>query len=172
MPRTYKLEKTERDILNCITRSPNATPKEIAREVGTDENTAKRLYNRLFAENACSQLVLPNYALLGYKVMIVQKLSIKSRSLPDAPFIIAKIESEWKNCIDCHETFDGKVFVRSVWKNAEEFKDARTRFHQKHGMDWLGGEDVDMVPLNEQKGVIAVRGIWDDDADDKRKGSP
>jgi hypothetical protein len=101
--------------------------------------------------------------------MIIQKLSVKSRSLPDVPFITSKIESEWKNCIDCHETFDGKVYVRTVWRNAEEFKNARTKFHQKHGMDWLAGEEVDMVPLNEQRSVIKVKSLWEDDVADKER---
>jgi DNA-binding Lrp family transcriptional regulator len=160
----YSPDAQERSILDYMTRNVNATQKELAKAAGTDEKTAKRLYNRLFAENVCSQVIVPNYALLGYKVMIIQKLGVKSRSLSDLPFITAKIESEWKNCIDCHETFDGKIYVRSVWSNAEEFKNARTRFHQKHGMDWLAGEEVDMIPLNEQKSVFKVRSLWDDDA--------
>lgn len=158
----YVPDRSEQRILDHVTRNPNATMKELAKAAGIDENSARRMYNRLFAENVCSQVILPNYALLGYRVMIVQKLSIKSRSLADIPFITAKIESEWSNCIDCHETFDGKVYVRSVWPNAEEFKNARTRFHQKHGMDWLAGEEVDMVPLNEQRSVIKIRSLWQD----------
>jgi DNA-binding Lrp family transcriptional regulator len=164
----YKLDDKEKRILDCITRNVNATPKEIAKAADVDDQTARRLYNRLFAENACSQLILPNYALLGYKVMIIQRLSVKNKSLPDVPFITSKIESEWSNCIDCHETFDGKIFVRSVWKNAEEFKNARIRLHQKHGMDWLEGEEVDMVPLNEQRNILKVRSLWKDDLEDKK----
>lgn len=159
--RTYTLDETEKRILSYMMRNPNATPKEMARAADTDDNTAKRLYNRLFAENACSQVILPNYALLGFKVMIIQKLRIKSKSLPDLPFITSKFESEWSSCIDCHETFDGKLYVRSVWRNAEEFKEARTRFHERNGMEWLAGEEVDMVPLNEQRGVIKPRSLWE-----------
>jgi DNA-binding Lrp family transcriptional regulator len=163
---TYRPDAVERRILDHITKDPNATPKELARAAGTDEQTAKRIYNRLFAESVCSQVILPNYALLGYKVMIIQKLGVKSKSLSDVHFITAKIESEWKNCIDCHETFDGKIYVRSVWNNAEEFKNARTRFHQRHGMDWLAGEEVDMIPLNEQRNIFKVRSLWEDDIED------
>ena len=170
MLRIYRLDETERRILDYITRNANATEKEIAKAAGTDENTARRLYNRLFAENACSQVILPNYALLGYKVMIVQKLKVKNKSLPDVHFIMSKIDSEWGNCLDCHETFDGKIFVRSVWKNAEEFKNARIRFHQKHGMDWLAGEEVDMVPLNEQRSIMKVRSLWENDPESKETG--
>ena len=168
MFKIYKLDETEKRIIDYITKNVNATPKEIAKAADTDEQTAKRLYNRLFAENACSQIILPNYALLGYKVMIVQKLRVKNKSLPDVQFITSKIESEWSNCIDCHETFDGKIFVRSIWKNAEEFKNARIRLHQKHGMDWLAGEEVDMVPLNEQRSIIKVRSLWKNDMEVKK----
>jgi len=163
MDTNYELDEAERKILSHITKNANATPKEIARAANIDELTAKRLYNRLFAENVCSQVIVPNYALLGYKVMIVQKLGIKSKSLSDIPLITSKIEAEWMNCIDCHETFDGKVYVRSVWKNAEDFKNARTRLHQKYGMDWLAGEEVDMVPLNSQRSMMKVRSLWDDE---------
>jgi hypothetical protein len=161
--RHYVLEGKERKVLSSISKNPSATPREIARETGIDEQTARRLYNRIFAESVCSQVVLPNYPLLGYSVMIIQKLLVKSKSLTQIPAIVAKIESEWSNCIDLHETFDGKICVRSVWKNAEDFKDARKMFHQKHGMDWLAGEEVDMVPLNEQRGVIRVRSLWEND---------
>jgi DNA-binding Lrp family transcriptional regulator len=167
---SYVLDSVERRILGYVTENMNATPKEIARAVGTDEQTARRLYNRLFAENACSQLIVPNYALLGYKVMMIQKLRLKSTSLPDTHRLMSKIESEWRNCIDCHETFDGSIYVRSVWRNAEAFKDARARLHQKHGVDWLESEDVDMVPLSEQRGVIRVRSLWDDADDKAREG--
>ncbi len=162
----YVPDRKEKRILDFITKDVNATPKEIARASGTDESTVKRLYNRLFAENVCSQVILPNYALLGYRVMIVQRLGVKSGSLPDLHFIVSKILAEWKNCIDCHETFDGKIYVRSVWRDAEEFKEARTRFHQRHGTDWLAGEEVDMVPLNERKRLIDVKSLWDDDEED------
>jgi DNA-binding Lrp family transcriptional regulator len=161
----YRLDGTERKIMDYVTENAHATPKEIARAVDTDEQTARRLYNRLFAENACSQVILPNYAMLGFKVMIIQKLKVKNKSLPDVAFIKAKIESEWTNCIDCHETFDGKIFVRSVWKNAEEFKDARIRLHQKHGMEWLSGEEVDMVPLNEQRSIFRVKSLWENEVE-------
>ena len=167
MGAAYRLDDTERKVLDFITANMNATPKEIARSVGIDENTARRLYNRLFADNACTQLIVPNYALLGFKVMIVQKLKLNSKLIPDTHFIISKIESEWKNCIDCHETFDGQLYVRSVWKNAEEFKNARTKLHQKHGVDWLALEEVDMVPLNEDKRILNVRSLLDDVGDSK-----
>ena len=167
MLRSYELCREERRILSYIIANMNATPKEIARAVSIDEQTAKRLYNRLFAENACSQLIVPNYALLGYKVMMIQKLKLKGDSLPDTHFLVSKIESEWKNCIGCHETFDGSIYVKSVWRNAEEFKDARTVLHQKHGLEWLESEEVDMVPLSEHKGVMSIRSLWDDDVEDE-----
>lgn len=163
--KVYEPDMKERRILGYILQNTNATPKEIARAVGVNEQTARRLYNRLFAENVCSQIIVPNYPLLGFRVMIIQKLDVKSRSLSDIPFIASKIESEWSNCIDCHETFDGKIYVRSVWKSAEEFKNARTKFHQRHGMDWLAGEDVDMIPLNAQKSVFKSRSLWENDVE-------
>ncbi len=163
----YDLDVIEKKILGYIMTNVNATPREIARAVGTDENTAKRLYNRLFSENLCSQMIVPNYSLLGFKVMIVQKLTIKNKSLAEMPSVISKIESEWSTCIDCHETFDGKVYVRSVWKSAEDFKNARTRLHQKYGQEWLAGEEVDMVPLNAQRSVIKPRSLWEHDVENK-----
>jgi DNA-binding Lrp family transcriptional regulator len=162
----YQLDETEKRILDYITKNANATIKEIAKAVGTDDHTAKRLYNRLFAENVVSQMMLPNYALLGFEVMIIQRLKIKSKHLPDIPLITAKIESDWKNCIDCHETFDGKVYVKSIWHNAEEFKNARTRLHEAHDMNWLSSEEVDMVPLNERRNIVKVRSMWENALED------
>jgi len=163
----YEPDEKETRMLDYMSRNTNATMKELAKSVGVDEQTAKRIHNRMFAENVCSQIFVPNYALLGYKVMIVQKLNVNSNSLPDVPYITSKILSEWKNCIDCHETFDGKIYVRSVWRNADEFRSSRTKFHKRHGMDWLAGEEVDMVPLNPERSIINVRSLWEDDGSDK-----
>jgi len=158
----YQLDDVERKVLDFMTKNVSATPREMAKAVGINENMAKKLYNKLFAENVCSQLIVPNYAMLGYEVMIIQRLKIKSKNLPDIPLITARIESDWRNCIDCHETFDGKIYVKSVWRNAEEFKNARTRLHENQDMKWLSSEEVDMVPLNERRNIIKVRSLWED----------
>ena len=137
--------------------------RELARAADTDEKTAKRLYNRLFAENVCSHVVIPNYSLLGYNVMMIQKFSVKKEALPDIGLLVARMMSQWKNCIDCMETFDGKILMRSVWKSAPEFRDARSDFHSRFGIDWLEKEELEMVPLDTNKRMLKIDCLWDDD---------
>ena len=72
----------------------------------------------------------------------------------------ARIVSDWDNCIDCHSTFDGKVILRSVWRSTEEFRNARNIFHRRFGMDWLVSEELDMIPLSENRPLFNVRCLW------------
>ena len=150
------LKANEQRILSLLIENQGYTFKEIAKKVGLNEVSVRRIHNRLRQENVFSTLNIPNFALLGYKVMIVQRMGVASSHLIETPRIICNFLDQWSNCIDCHETFDGKVIARSVWKSADEFKSHRLDLLKKFGTDWLQDEQIDMIPLDSSKDLLRI----------------
>jgi hypothetical protein len=131
----------------------------MAKLVDLNEVSVRRLHNKLRQEDVFHALNIPNFPALGYKIMMVQRIYVTSPYLIEIRNIIRKIMGEWENCIDCHETYDGKILARSVWKDAEEFKKSHADFYKKFGTDWLQRESIDMVPLDNASRLIRVQGI-------------
>jgi hypothetical protein len=142
-----------------LIENQDRTFRDIAKSVNLNEVSVRRLHNKLKQENVFYSLNVPNFPALGYKIMMVQRIYIASPYLIETRNIIKNILGEWGNCIDCHETYDGKVIARSVWKNAEEFKRAHADFYKKFGTAWLQREHIDMVPLNNAGRLIRINDI-------------
>ena len=133
--------------------------REIAKMVNLNEVSVRRLYNKLKQDNVFYSLHIPNFPVLGYKIMMVQRIYIASPYLIETKNLIKNILDEWGNCIDCHETYDGKIIARSIWKNAEEFKKAHADFYKKFGTAWLQRENIDMVPLDHASRIVRIKDI-------------
>ncbi len=153
------LKVNEKKILRLMLENRDLSFREIAKLVGLNEVSVRRLHNRLKQDDIFYTLHIPNFPALGYKIMMVQKIYITSPFLIEMKGIIKNFQGEWDNCIDCHETYDGKVLCRSVWRNAEEFKEAHANFYKKFGTDWLQRESIDMVPLDNSSRLIRVKGV-------------
>ncbi|NQU78797.1 winged helix-turn-helix domain-containing protein [Candidatus Woesearchaeota archaeon] len=155
----YPLKINERKVLGLLIANRNLNFREIAKEINLNEVSVRRLHNKLKQENVFHTLHIPNFSVLGYKIMMVQRIYITSPFLIETKNIMKNIKSEWINCIDCHETYDGKIIARSVWRNAEEFKSAHAGFYKKFGTDWLQRENIDMIPLDGADQFIRINGI-------------
>jgi len=142
------LKDNEQKILGLLLENKGYTFKEIAKLVGLNEVSVRRIHNRLKQEEIFTTLNIPNFPVLGFKILMVQKIRVSSPFLISTKRLIDSFLLEWDNCIDCHETYDGKIIVRSVWHNADRFKSAHTDFFRTHGTDWLDSEDIDMIPLH------------------------
>ena len=156
---TCSLRLNEKKILQMLVENKNYVSREIAKSVELNEVSVRRIINRLKQENILYTLNIPNFPALGYKVMMVQRIYITSPFLIETKKIMQNMLNEWSNCIDCHETYDGKILARSVWKSAEEFKNAHAAFYRKFGTEWLQREHIDMIPLDEEQRMIRVKGI-------------
>jgi len=155
----YSLKTNEQKILRLLLENKDYSSREIARKVGLNEVSVRRLSNKLRQDDVFHSLNIPNFPMLGYKVLMVQRIYVASPHLIEIPGIIRNIQDEWRNCIDCHETYDGKILVRSVWPAAEDFKTAHAGFFKKFGTEWLQREHIDMVPLDQKSRLINVRDI-------------
>ena len=156
---TRQLKSNEQKILRLLMDNKGYTFREIAKLVNLNEVSVRRLYNKLKQEDVFHSLHIPNFPLLGYRIMMVQNIHIASPFLIETKSIMRNVLDEWSNCIDCHETYDGKIIARSVWKNAEEFKKAHADFYRKFGTDWLQREDIDMIPLDNQSRLIRIKDL-------------
>ena len=146
----------EEKVLKLLIENKDYTFREIAKQVSLNEVSVRRLHNKLKQENLFYNLNVPNFPALGYKIMMVQRIYVASPHLIETKKIISNILAEWRNRIDCHETYDGKIIARSVWRNAEEFKSAHASFYKKFGTDWLQREHIDMIPLDNTDRLIRI----------------
>ena len=156
---TRSLKTNEEKVLRLLLDNQGYSFREIAKMVSLNEVSVRRLYNRMKQDNVFHSLHIPNFPILGYKIMMIQRIYIASPYLIETKNIIKNVLDEWGNCIDCHETYDGKIIVRSVWKNAEEFKKAHAGFYKKFGTSWLQRENIDMVPLDSTSRLIRIRDV-------------
>jgi DNA-binding Lrp family transcriptional regulator len=156
---TRSLKANEQKILRLLMDNKGHTFREIAKQVNLNEVSVRRIYNKLMQEDVFQSLHIPNFPLLGYKIMMLQRIYIASPFLIETKNIIRNVLDEWNNCVDCHETYDGKIIARSVWKNAEEFKKAHADFYKKFGTEWLQRENIDMIPLDNSSRLIRIKGI-------------
>jgi len=156
MEEMQSLKVNERKVLKLLMENRDYNFREIAKSVNLNEVSVRRLYNKLKQDNIFYTINVPNYAVLGYKIMMVQKIYVSSPYLIEMKSIMRNILGEWGNCTDCHETYDGKIIARSVWKNAEEFKKAHADFYKKYGTNWLQRENIDMVPLDNMTRLVRV----------------
>jgi DNA-binding Lrp family transcriptional regulator len=154
---TTSLKPNEQKVLRLLIENRDYTFREIAKLVGLNEVSVRRLHNKLRQDNVFYSLNVPNFPALGYRVLMVQKLQLASQHLIETRSIIGNMLKEWQNCIDCHETYDGKVIARSVWRNAEEFKRAHAEFYRKFGTGWLQDEQIDMVPLEGNGAFMRIQ---------------
>ncbi|MFC1752759.1 winged helix-turn-helix transcriptional regulator [Thermoproteota archaeon] len=157
------LKENELKVLHSILLNKNLSYGEIAKESGITEGSVRRISNRMKQEGIFKEMNVPNFAMLGFKVMILQIVKIASPRAKDIPSIIRKVKDKWHNCVDCHETFDGKIVIRSVWKEPDDFKNSRTQLHQEIGTDWLLQEDIEMIPLETRKEFIMMRSPFKDE---------
>jgi DNA-binding Lrp family transcriptional regulator len=153
------LKVNEKRILKLLIENQDRSFREIAKLVNLNEVSVRRLHNKLKQENVFYSLNIPNFSMLGYKIMMVQRIYIASPFLIETKNIMNNILGEWGNCIDCHETYDGKVIARSVWKNAEAFKESHANFYKKFGTDWLQREHIEMVPLDNGGKIVRINNI-------------
>ncbi len=153
------LKVNEKKILKLLMDNKDYTFREIAKQVNLNEVSVRRLHNRLKQDDIFHSLNVPNFAALGYNILMLQKIHVTSPYLIETKKIISDLMAEWNNCIDCHETYDGKIFVRSVWRNAEAFKKAHADFYRKFGTKWLQQEHIDMVPLDHSAKMIRINGV-------------
>ncbi|MBW2967267.1 hypothetical protein KY362_02160 [Candidatus Woesearchaeota archaeon] len=153
------LKANEQKVLRLLIDNKDLSFREIAKLVDLNEVSVRRLHNRLKLDNVFYSLNIPNFPALGYRIMMVQRIYITSPFLIETKKIMNNILSEWSNCIDCHETYDGKILARSVWRDPEEFKKAHACFYRKFGTDWLSREHIDMVPLDNTSRLFRVDGI-------------
>lgn len=153
---TGSLKVNEEKVLRLLIENKDYTFREIAKLVSLNEVSVRRLHNKLKQDNLFYNLNVPNFPALGYRIMMVQRIYVASPHLIETRNIMRNIMAEWKNCIDCHETYDGKIIARSVWRNAEEFKSAHAGFYKKFGTDWLQRENIDMVPLENTDRIIRI----------------
>ncbi|MFC1723676.1 hypothetical protein ACFL0V_06045 [Nanoarchaeota archaeon] len=155
------MKKEQRKILDFILNNPNPTIKEIARQTCLEESITRRHFNSLFIDGLCDTLIMPNYSLLGYRAMAIQKFKLKTQFIPYIADIKHQIMEKWTNCIDCLETFDNNLIVRSVWKDPESFKDARADILTD--CNWLEKENVDIIPLHADLPLLRINSLWSDD---------
>ncbi|MFC1723672.1 winged helix-turn-helix transcriptional regulator [Nanoarchaeota archaeon] len=153
------LKVNEQKILGLLLENKGYSFKEIAKLVGLNEVSVRRIHNRLKQEEIFTTLNIPNFPVLGYKILMVQKIHVSSPFLISTKKLIDSFMHEWDNCIDCHETYDGKIIVRSVWRNADCFKLAHTDFFRTHGTDWLDTEDIDMIPLDDDSEILRIKSM-------------
>jgi DNA-binding Lrp family transcriptional regulator len=153
------LKENEKRILKLLLENKDHSFREMAKLVDLNEVSVRRLHNKLRQEGVFQALNIPNFPALGYKIMMMQRIYVTSPYLIEIKNIIGQIMGEWENCIDCHETYDGKILARSVWKDAEEFKQAHADFYKKFGTAWLQRESIDMVPLDDGSRLVRVEGI-------------
>lgn len=153
------LKSNEKRILQLMLENRDLSFREIAKLVGLNEVSVRRLHNKLRQDGVFYTLHIPNYPELGYRIMMVQRIYITSPFLIEMRKLIKNFQDEWDNCIDCHETYDGKVLCRSVWRNADEFKEAHASFYKKFGTAWLQRESIDMVPLDNASRLIRIKGV-------------
>lgn len=153
------LKVNEKKILKLLVENKDYSFREIAKLVNLNEVSVRRLHNKLKQESVFYNVNIPNFPTLGYKIMMIQRIYITSPYLIETKKIIKNILEEWGNCVDCHETYDGKIIARSVWRNAEEFKDAHADFYKKFGTAWLQREHIDMVPLDNAGKLVRINQI-------------
>ncbi|MFC1741645.1 hypothetical protein ACFL3V_03865 [Nanoarchaeota archaeon] len=153
------LKTNEKKVLKLLIENRDYTFRELAKLVNLNEVSVRRLHNKMKQDNMFYTLNIPNFPALGYKIMMVQRIYVASPHLIETKNICRKIQDEWSNCIDCHETYDGKIIARSVWENAEAFKSAHADFYKKFGTEWLQRENIDMVPLDDADRLIRVNDI-------------
>lgn len=153
------LKTNEKRVLKLLIENKDYTFRELAKMVNLNEVSVRRLHNKMKQDSMFYTLNIPNFPVLGYKIMMLQCIQIASPHLIETGKICKQISDEWTNCIDCHETYDGKIIARSVWKNAEEFKQAHADFYKKFGTVWLQHENIDMIPLDNANRLIRVNDI-------------
>ncbi len=158
MTSTRSLKVNEKRVLELLLENKGYTFKEIAKEVDLNEVSVRRIHNRLRQDGVFTNLNIPNYALLGFRTMIVQSIKVASSSLVETGRLMRSL-MQWNNCVDCYETYDGKIIVRSVWSSPDDFKHARDIFLKENGSSWFEQETVDMVPLNDKQCFINIRNI-------------
>ncbi len=154
-----QLKPNEQRILKLLSENRDYSFREIAKMVDLNEVSVRRLHNKLRQENVFYTINVPNFPVLGYRIMMVQRIYIASPHLIETRSIMKNIMGEWSNCIDCHETYDGKILARSVWRDAEEFKAAHAAFYKKFGTDWLQREHIEMIPLEDNGRLIRISDI-------------
>ncbi|MBN1543912.1 hypothetical protein JW898_00440 [Candidatus Woesearchaeota archaeon] len=150
------LKVNEQRVLKLLIENKDYTFREIAKLINLNEVSVRRLHNKLKQDNLFYNVNVPNFPALGYRIMMVQRIYVASPFLIETKNIIRNLLGEWTNCIDCHETYDGKIISRSVWRNAEEFKRAHAAFYKKFGTEWLQREHIDMVPLDHADRLIRI----------------
>lgn len=153
------LKANEKRVLQILVENQDYTFREIAKRVGLNEVSVRRLHNKLKQEGVFRNINIPNFPLLGYRIMMVQRIYITSPHLIETKRIMKNILDEWPNCIDCHETYDGKIIARSIWSDAEAFKSAHAGFYKKFGTEWLQRENIDMVPLDHESHLVRINHI-------------
>ncbi len=159
MENQNSLKVNERKVLQLLMENKDYSFREIAKLVNLNEVSVRRLHNKLKQDNVFYTLNIPNFSSLGYNIMMVQRIDISSPYVIEIRNIIKNMMGDWKNCTDCHETYDGKVIIRSIWRNAEEFKKAHAEFYKKHGTAWLAHEQIDMIPLDNSTRLLRVSDV-------------
>jgi len=153
---TCSLKSNEQRVLKLLIENKDYSFRELAKITGLNEVSVRRLHNKLKQENVFYTLNVPNFPALGYKIMMLQLMWISSHHLIETRNIVKQVMDEWWNCLDCYETYDSRIVVRSIWKNAEDFKKAHAEFYKKHGTDWLDKEHIDMIPLDESSRFLRI----------------
>jgi len=145
------MRQNEEKVLRLVIENRGLTYKKIGDIVGLNEVSIRRICNKLKEEKMYRSVHIPNFPSLGLHVMMIQQLELKSSFLIEAKNIVGNFKMEWDNCIDGLESFDGKLIVRSIWKDTESFKQARAEFYKKFGTEWLQRENTDMIPLDGEE---------------------
>jgi DNA-binding Lrp family transcriptional regulator len=153
------LKSNEKAVLKLLLENRDYSFREMAKLAGLNEVSVRRLHNKLKQDQVFYSLNIPNFPALGYMILMLQRVYISSPHLIEAKSIAKRFLDEWGNCIDCHETYDGKILVRSVWKNADEFKRAHADFYRKFGTDWLQRERIEMIPLDNANQLLRIKDI-------------
>lgn len=133
--------------------------QDIGKKVGLNEASVRRICNNLRQEDVFYQINVPNFAALGFTVLIIQTIHVANGSFMQAKEIAENFKKEWDNCVDCQETFDWKIIVRSIWPSVESFKNKHVEFFKKYGTSWLTKESIDLVPLKEDGKFIRIKGF-------------
>jgi hypothetical protein len=155
----YRLRNNEQAVLKYLLSNEGHTYQDIGKKVGLNEASVRRICNNLRTEDVFYQLNVPNFAGLGHTVMIIQTMHLSNAAFMQAKEISDNFKKEWDNCVDCHETFDWKIIIRSVWPNVEAFKCKHVEFFKKYGTSWLTKESIDLIPLKEDSKFIRIRGF-------------
>jgi len=151
------LKQNEQKVLKLLTENKDYSFREIAKLVGLNEVSVRRICNKLKLDGVFHTVNIPNFPALGYNVLMMQRIRVSGSHLIETKSIIGNVLKEWPNCIDCHETYDGKIIARSVWRNAEDFKEAHAGFYKKFGTGWLEHEEIDMVPLEGNGAFMRIQ---------------